>query len=236
MSKTKVPASKKLPEKQSPTDYSFLRNLAWLCLIIFGTWFVYSSSLNFELTNWDEKHYIYEQSMTRSFNWENIKEMFSKKVLGSYNPLVLMSFAIDNELSSGKASWYHGVNLFFHILNAALLFAVVRMLGFRSMIAGFVALLFAIHPMHVESVAWVASRKDVLMGFFLFSSWCFYLFFKNKNNWLMYFAGILFFLLALLSKAQAVTFPFILILSDYLINKSWNWKALYNKIPFFILS
>ncbi|TAH40311.1 MAG: tetratricopeptide repeat protein [Bacteroidetes bacterium] len=236
MSKTKVPHRKKPAEAKIPKDNAFLVSIGWIALLSLGTWMLYSSSLKFDILNWDEKHYIYEQSMTLGVSWENIQAMFSKKVLGSYNPLVLVSFAIDHDLSDSKASWYHGVNVFFHILNTLLLFAVVRKLGFRPLIAGFVALLFAIHPMHIESVAWIASRKDVLMGFFMFSSWLIYLQFRKTKKWYTYAFSILLFLFALLSKAQAVTLPLIFILSDYLQDKTWTWKALYNKIPFLILS
>jgi tetratricopeptide (TPR) repeat protein len=236
MSKTKVPANKKTAKAKIPKDYSFVQSLLWMAILCFGTWIVYASSLKFEILNWDEKHYIYEQSMTLGVSREHIQAMFTKKVLGSYNPIVLFSFALDHDLSGSKASWYHGVNLFFHILNTVLLFFVVRKLGFRVIVAGFVALLFAIHPMHVESVAWIASRKDVLMGFFLFSSWWVYLKFREKTEWHFYIFSILLFALALLSKAQSVVFPLILILTDYLQNKTWDRKALLNKIPFFVLS
>ncbi len=236
MSKTKVPSSKKQARAKITRDNSALWSVLWIAVLCLGTWLVYSSSLKFDILNWDEKHYIYEQSMTLGVSWEHIQAMFTKKVLGSYNPLVLFSFALDHDMSNSKASWYHGVNLFFHIMNTLLLFAVVRKLGFKVIVAGFIALLFAIHPMHVESVAWIASRKDVLMGFFLFSSWWIYLSYRASKKWFVYVFSVLLFLFALLSKAQSVTFPLILILSDYLQNKSWNWKALYNKIPFFILS
>ncbi len=236
MSKSKVPHRKKPVEAKIPKDNTFLQSIGWMILLSLGTWILYSSSLKFDILNWDEKHYIYEQSMTLGISWEHIQAMFSKKVLASYNPLVLLSFAIDHDLSNSKASWYHGVNLLFHILNTLLLFSVVRKLGFRVMIAGFVALLFAIHPMHIESVAWIASRKDVLMGFFMFSSWLVYLQFRKTKRWLTYSFSVLLFLFALLSKAQAVTLPLIFILSDYLQVKSWNWKSLYNKIPFLLLS
>ncbi len=236
MSKIKGQKGKKALEQNVQKDFSFPASLLWMLLLSLVTYLVYAASLKFELLNWDEKHYIYEQPMTRGLSWENIRTIFSKKVLGSYNPLVMISFAIDHDLSHSKASWYHGMNLFFHLINTLLLFAVARKLGLRVMIAGFIAMLFAIHPMHIESVAWVASRKDVLMGFFLFSSWWFYLHYFKVNKWPAYFFSILLFLLALLSKAQAVTFPIILILSDYLLNKSWSWKFFYNKIPYFVLS
>ncbi|HNS11432.1 MAG TPA: tetratricopeptide repeat protein [Bacteroidia bacterium] len=236
MSKTKVHSGKKEPRVKNVTDNAALWSAFWVAVLCLATWVVYSSSMKFDILNWDEKHYIYEQSMTLGVSWEHIRAMFTKKVLGSYNPLVLFSFALDHDLSNSKASWYHGVNLFFHILNTVLLFAIVRKLGFKVVVAGFIALLFAIHPMHVESVAWIASRKDVLMGFFLFSSWWVYLSYCKSNKWYVYAFSVFIFLLALLSKAQSVTFPLILILSDYLQNKSWKWKSLYNKIPYLILS
>jgi len=236
MTKSKVQAKKKPAKKDSTPAYPGLAFAGWLVLLGSLTWLIYSATLDFDLTNWDEKHYIREQSMTRGLSGAHIQEMFTKKVLGSYNPLVMLSFAVDHEMSDGKASWYHGVNVFFHVLNTILLFLIIRKLSFGMMAAGFIALLFALHPMHVESVAWVASRKDVLMGFFMFSSWWAYLQFRQSNKWIWYFSGLLLFLLALLSKAQAVSFPLILILSDYLQDKSIRKNLLYNKIPFLIMA
>ncbi len=236
MTKSKAQANKKPGRKESPPAYPGLASAGWILLLTSFTWLIYSATLDFDLTNWDEKHYIREQSMTRGLSGSHLQEMFTKKVLGSYNPLVMLSFAIDHEVSDGKASWYHGVNVFFHVLNTILLFLIVRKLSFGTMAAGFIALLFALHPMHVESVAWVASRKDVLMGFFIFSSWWAYLQFRQANKWIWYFSGLVLFLLALLSKAQAVSFPLILILSDYLQDKSIRKNLLYNKIPFLIMA
>jgi tetratricopeptide (TPR) repeat protein len=236
MTKSKVQAKKKPAKKDSAPAYPGLAFAGWIVLLGTLTWLIYSATLGFDLTNWDEKHYIHEQAMTRGLSGENMEAMFTKKVLGSYNPLVILSFAVDFEIAGGKASWYHGVNVFFHILNTILLFIVVRKLSFRTLIAGFIALLFALHPMHVESVAWVASRKDVLMGFFLFSSWWAYLHFREVNKRIWYFSSLLLFLFALLSKAQAVSFPLILILSDYLRQKSFKKDQIYNKIPFLVLA
>jgi hypothetical protein len=100
-----------------------------------------------------------------------------------------------------------------------------------------VSFLFALHPMHVESVAWVASRKDVLYTFFYFSAWLSYLYyFIPSRKKAFYFFSIFLFILALLSKSQAVTFPLVLLMSEWFYYRKWDKKYLVQLIPFFVLS
>ncbi len=211
-------------------------NIFWIILIAALTFIVYQSVLKFKLVNWDDKRYLQETPMIQGLNWENIQMMFTNKVLKSYNPLVLLSFAIDYEVAKLKPEWCHGVNLLFHILNALLVFACMKKMRFKIEVAGIIALLFALHPLSVEAVAWIAGRKDMIYGFFYLLAWLMYLNYINSNRKYQYVLCILLFTLSLFSKVQAVTFPFILIITDYMLSKTMNWKLVLNKIPFLILS
>lgn len=188
------------------------------------------------MTNWDDKHYLKEQPIVRGVTQAHVKSMFTQKVLASYNPIVLFTYAIDYDYARLKPGWCHGVNMLFHILNAILVFACMRKLRFKNSQAGMISLLFALHPFASEAVAWIASRKDVVYAFFFFLSWYFYLRYKESNSKTQYVISILFFTLSLFSKVQAITLPLVLIVSDYMLSGEWKWKGLLNKIPFLALS
>ena len=211
-------------------------NLLWIIIIPILVFIVYRSVLNFDLVNWDDKRYLKETPVIRGITLDNIESMFTTKVLRSYNPLVLLSFAFDYEIARLDPSWCHAVNLVFHMINALLVFVCMKKMRFRVEVAGLISLLFALHPLAVEAVAWIAGRKDVLYGFFYLLAIISYLNFQKTKAKFQYVLCLLLFICSLLSKVQAITFPFILIVLDYIINKEWRWKYFANKIPFIILS
>lgn len=201
------------------------------------TYLVFTPCLTAGFTNWDDKRYIFESPMIRALTWANIKIMFTEKVLMSYNPLVILSFAMEYTTVGQKPELYHFVNVLLHIANSLLLALIFKKLSGKLEVGLIVSALFALHPMHVESVAWIASRKDVLFTLFYFLAWFSYLHFFTKNNkWQFYFLTILAFLLSILSKSQAVTLPIILLMSQWFYNKTITKKDLILLIPFFILS
>lgn len=211
--------------------------LLFLPLLTLVTWMVYSQCADFEVTNWDDNHYIREVILIRSLSWDNIVMMFKTKILLSYNPLVILSFALDYALGNNSPGWYHGMNVLLHLINGMLVFAVVRKLLRNDGIAALTAALFALHPLHVESVAWIASRKDVLYTLFFLLSWLMYLNYRKADlspvkRWLSYSAGFIFFLLSGFSKIQAITLPLVLILSDYLESGQFSVRRLLDKIPY----
>lgn len=226
---------KKIPPAP-PATYPGLASGGMLLLIFCVSLLAYSACFGFTITNWDEKRYLLETPMIRELSWENIRLIFTSKVLNSYNPLVLLSFAADNALHGTEYGWFHGENVVLHGLNSMLVFLCVRKFRISVFYSGIIALLFSVHPMHVESVAWIASRKDVLFTFFFLLSWMMYITYLNKNSITWYLAGILFFALSLLSKAQAVTLPLVLLLTDYLLNGRLNVRNLLDKIPWFLLA
>lgn len=229
-----TPAGVKQNKKPQAKTY----NMRWLWLLgipIF-TFLVYKSVTGFDSTNWDDKAYMKETPMVRDLTLENCKAMFTTKVLNSYNPIVLLTFAFDYKVSKLKPGWCHGINLFFHLMNSILVFICMRKLRFKDSHAGIIALLFAIHPLATEAVTWIAGRKDVVYLFFFLFSWKFYLDYYHSSKKSFIVISVLFFVLALLSKVQAITLPFILIASDLMLDQKFDWKKLLNKIPYLILS
>ena len=223
----KKQASRKArPQKKDSSEFLLI------LLLVVTTIIAYVPAFNAGLINWDEKRNLLETPVIQKLNWENIKEIFSTKVLKSYNPLVVLSFAVDYHFVKLSAGWYHTVNIILHIFNSILVYFCCKSLLKNNFIAAIAAFLFALHPIHVESVAWIASRKDVLYTFFFLLSWLLYM----QQKKLGYYLSVFLFLLALLSKSQAVTLPLVLLLTDYLQKKQWDWKFLTNKVPYFILS
>lgn len=234
----------KSPQKVASASKKASWNLAapafFIPAAILLTWMVYSACSSFGITNWDDNHYLRELLLIRSLDWDNIVRMFTTKVLLSYNPLTILSLAIDYQYGENSTAWYHGMNVFLHVVDTVLLYAVIRKLFKLDLLAAVVALLFAMHPMHVEAVAWIACRKDVLYVFFFLSAWLAYLKYidfqgeKLNLRFLWYGISFLLFLASGFSKIQAITFPLALILTDYFRAGTWSWKSLPDKIPFFI--
>jgi len=219
---------KKLAEKR---DHSLL---PWFFLVAVLTAVCLWPMLKNEFTNWDDEYYVVNNPLLRGPDWKGI---FSQQVLGNYHPLTILSYAFNYAISGLDPFSYLLVNYLFHIINTLLVFYFIwKISGKNKFIAAFVALVFGIHPMHVESVAWVAERKDVLYTFFFLLSliqyWRYLLRGKRAGLWICF----IFFVLSLLSKPAAIILPFVLLLLDYWKDRPITAKTIIEKIPFFILS
>lgn len=211
----------------------------WMLLtgIGFIVFIIYQSVFKAQITNWDDQHYLLEQPAILELTWQHVREIFSSKVLGSYNPLVMLSFALDHAFVQFRPAWYHIENVCWHILNTIILFWVIKNLSGSHRVALITAVFFAIHPMHVESVAWIAGRKDVLFTFFFLLSWGWYLnHLADPKKYLWYLLCLLAFALSVLAKPQAVTLPLVLVISQFYIERKWNMKRMMEWIPFFALA
>ncbi len=169
--------------------------------------------------NFDDDVYVYENAYIQSgLNWDSLKQAFSFDLAsrsGHWHPLTWISWLIDYSIFGLDPLGYHLVNLLFHLLNTILLFWVLRRMTKTLWPSAFVAALFAIHPLHVESVAWITERKDVLSTFFMMLTIGAYSYYVEKRTFLRYFLLLLFFILGLMSKSMLVTLPFVLLLLDY---------------------
>ena len=206
----------------------------WPASILVITGLTLLPMLNNEFTNWDDELYIINNPLLRGPDWKGI---FSEPVLGNYHPLTILSYAFNYAVSGLNPFSYLLVNYLFHIVNTLLVFYFIwNISGKNKFIAAFVALIFGVHPMHVESVAWIAERKDVMYTFFFLLSliqyWRFLAYGKRSHFWICF----VFFALSLLSKPAAITLPFVLLLLDYWKGRPITFRIIAEKIPFFLLS
>jgi protein O-mannosyl-transferase len=204
------------------------------CLVLIITAVVFSGSLKLDWTNWDDDLYVYENPSVSEAAW---KDIFTKPAdYNTYNPLVIASFALEWKLVKDRPFLYHLNNFLLHLFCTALVWFFLRGMGLSVWWSGFAALLFGIHPLRVESVAWITERKDVLYALFYMAAllaYIRYLTFRKNGLLLLTF---LFFALSLLSKVQAVALPFALVLLDWYFQRKIDLKAVTEKAIFFALS
>ena len=208
--------------------------LALLALALEFAWVAMSPCLDNGFINWDETEYITRNPKIKTLTLESVKAIFSAPDLGMYSPLSTFSYALEYHFAGLKPGTYHATSLFLHLANTALTMVLARLLLNSLWAAFFIALLFGIHPAHVESVAWAAERKDVLYAFFYLSSLIAYA--LRLSGARTYFLSLALFICALLSKPMAVTLPLALILMDYLKSGRGGLRRWPDKIPFFIFS
>lgn len=186
-------------------------------------------------TNWDDNVYILDNSFLRDFSWDGIKAlMFSYTGLGGTR-LTLLNFLLDYTLFGLNPLPYHLANLLLHLANTALVFVLIKRMFEKSVIAAFVALVFAIHPMHVESVAWVAERKDMLYTLFYLLALLSYQHYSTRlKKYHFLLLAFAFFFLSWHSKLSAASLPFMLLLFDYFNKRKLSFRLILEKVPFFL--
>lgn len=200
------------------------------------------TAIDNEFVNWDDDRNFYDNEIVTNFNvsnfWSQTKAIFTSDVIGGYNPLTIFSFALDKIFYGldNPMPW-HLENVLLHLLCTFFVFFIGRKLGLSILGASFFALLFGVHPMRVESVAWVTERKDVLFGVFYLSAMFYYLKYVTEDRKKRYMVIIsICFGLSLLSKIQAVIFPVSMVLIDYYVEGKIDFKKILKKAPFFIAS
>ncbi len=181
--------------------------------------------LKCDFTNYDDPEYFWSNSHVLSgLTWENVAWAFQTACSNNWHPLTWLSFMLDVKLFGTGPAGPHFINLLLHVANTVLLFLLLRRLTGTRWRSALVAGLFALHPLHVESVAWISERKDVLSTlFWLLTLWAYsrYAAFEvsrvkgqgGPKRW--YGLALLFFALGLLSKPMVVTLPFVMLLLDY---------------------
>jgi len=192
------------------------RDLAVCMLLVLTTFTVYGQVGQHDFVNYDDDEYVYENPhVRRGFTWENVGWAFTAMWSNNWHPLTWLSHMLDCELFGLKAGYHHLVNVFLHILNSILLYLVLKGTTGAVWRSSMVAALFALHPLHVESVAWVAERKDVLSTlFFMLTLWA-YVRYVARPCWSRYGLVFGFLALGLMAKPMLVTVPFVLLLLDY---------------------
>ena len=225
-----------MKKKNIPPDTGRQRfPYGWMALILIVTAICLSPMLNNEFINWDDHGYINENPFNNNLS---LKAVFSTYWMANYHPLTMLSYALEYRFFGLEPVGYHVNNFLLHLINTLLVFIFIYRLFHRKLIPAILsALLFGIHPMHVESVVWTSERKDLLYTLFLFWELIQYLNYIDKGYAVKYllYSAILF-LLSLFSKGQAVISPLLMLLIDYYRKRPMQWKLLLEKTAFFILS
>jgi Tfp pilus assembly protein PilF len=231
------------PEKRNPV----------LCLLLaVVTLALYNPITQHPFVNYDDDRYVTENSHVRAgLTLDTVNWALTATEQGNWHPLAWMSHALDVSLFRLNPAGHHFTSVLFHALNAMLLFLLLVRATARAGPSLFVAAAFALHPINVESVAWVAERKNVLCTMFFLLTLMAYGWYARKPGWQRYLAVVALFIAGLASKPMVITLPFVLLLWDYwplgrvrgsttirgAATKTYSWPSLaLEKIPLFALS
>ncbi|HUL20668.1 MAG TPA: tetratricopeptide repeat protein [Thermodesulfobacteriota bacterium] len=209
----------KTAEQSNPMHVPFLRRYAKLLISLFliaATVLVFWPVKNHEFLNYDDNEYVTENPQVKSgLTLKGFVWAFTTTHAANWHPLTWLSHMMDYEFYGLAPGGHHLTSVLFHVANALLLFFVLQRMTKTLWVSGFVAALFAFHPLHVESVAWVAERKDVLSTFFWMLTLWAYVYYVEGPGLGRYSLVISFFVLGLLAKPMVGTLPFVLLLIDY---------------------
>ncbi|MDP7554846.1 MAG: tetratricopeptide repeat protein [Nitrospinota bacterium] len=201
-----------------------------LLIIVLLTFLAYSPALNGDFI-WDDDLHITKKKAV--IGEESFKRIWTTSD-AVYYPLVLTTFWVEWRLWSGQPMGFHIVNVLLHVINAILLCFLFHQLGIKWAWLG--GAIFALHPVHVESVAWITELKNVQSGFFYLLTLLFYLRFLDNRRRQWYLATLIMFLAALLSKPSTVMLPVILLIIHWWLNRPLQKKDIFSIVPFFVLS
>jgi len=222
---------------KTPNEYKVFLICAVLAV---ATFIVYGQVSQNEFINYDVTTYITgEPHINGGITLQSVIWAFTTPHACMWQPLTSISHMLDCQLFGLNPFWHHIVNLLLHTANTLLLFWVLQRMTGAVWPSAFVAAVFGLHPLNVESVAWLAERKNVLCGFFWMLTMAAYVRYTERPGVRRYLLVVLAFCLGLMSKPMIVTLPFVLLLLDYwpLGQKGRSaWRLIYEKVPLLILS
>ncbi len=240
MSKQKPKKQVNSPSLNTPNALTSKSDRDWLFLLpIVVTFLAFIPTFENGFVNWDDPHNITENRWVQALSFENLYGMFTTNVLGNYNPLPILTFAIEKAIFGldNLTTVIHTNNLLLHLLCVFLVFRLGTEMGLNRWSSILVALLFGIHPMRVESVAWATERKDVLFAAFYFAALLRYVKYVKSDSFgilnrdLIVCFGL--FILSLFSKVQAVSLPLSMLALDYYFRRPLKFNLIFEKIHFF---
>lgn len=188
------------------------------------------------LISWDDDAYILDNPLVRNFSMDHVRQIFTSLHRGLYKPLTLFVFSAEYALAGPNPAFFHAFNILLHLINCALVFRVTAALAGGVAVPFITALFFGIHPMHVESVAWITECKDLLYTLFFLAAWLGYLRHRAGGSRTAYALSLLWFALSLLSKPMGIMLPCVLILTDYLQERKFDYSVLKDKLPYLALA
>lgn len=209
----------------------------YLVPVLAITFVLFLPALQNGFTNWDDVLYVTSNPLLKSLDADGLKAIFTTPVVSNYHPLTILSLAINYQFAELSPMSYHLTSVLLHVINTGLVFWFIWLLSSGNRwVSAIVALLFGIHPMHVESVAWISERKDLLYTLFYVAAMIAYVkYVKIRQTKYLIFATALG-AVSLLCKPAAIVLPLSLLAIDYYLKREWNWSWVVEKIPMFILS
>jgi len=241
-------------ESRLSSGVTFLRlfasqnKTALLHLVLFiAVWKTFVPCISNGFSNYDDHEYVYANDhVTSGLTWENLLWSFSSSTVCNWHPLTMLTHIVDWQVFGARAWGHHLLNVVLHCLNSVLAFRLINKLTGLLWTSFWVALFFGIHPLRVESVAWISERKDVLSTFFFILTALAYANYvleartRNRNSKRQYYLALLWLFLGLMSKPMLVTVPFLLILLDFWPLGRWKNEGLFRlvkeKMPFLLLT
>jgi Tfp pilus assembly protein PilF len=213
--------------------------LDWLILL--GTALIaaglYLSTFPREFTNWDDPEYIVNNPLIRSLSLEKLNKILTEPYFANYAPLTLLSYALDYSLWKLNPAGYHIHNLLLHLGCVVALFFLLRQFSLPRFVVLGSVVLFAVHPVNVETVSWASERKNLLATLFFFLSFHRYIQYSKHGTRLSFLLSVLYFLLSLLSKASTVVAPLVFLAYDFAFRERKLMQLrLYDKLPFIVLA
>jgi protein O-mannosyl-transferase len=225
----------KLP-LQAPKWWQDRTLLMYLGILVIAVLTTFSPAFNNGFVNWDDDVNVYDNPNIDSLTATSVRAIFTTSVIGGYNPLPILTFAVEKHFFGLDPFIYHFDNILLHLINTILVFFLGHRLGLKRPAALVLALLFGIQPMRVESVAWVTERKDVLFGFFTLSAMLCYTIWLNRKKRVYLLWTYILFIISVFAKIQAVVLPLSLLVIDYFLNRPLKLRLVLEKIPMFLIS
>lgn len=215
---------------------SAITTLITLALILIITAFSFAPVLRNGFTNWDDQAYVAQNTDLQDSSFSGLFRVLSSFYNANYHPLTMGFYWLEYRLFGDNPFGYHLVSLILHLANSLLIFWLFRLISASNIIALVTMSLFALHPLHVETVAWVSDTKGLLCALFFLSSLVFYIYYRKKGRDVYYLISLAAFCFSLLSKSTGVSLPLVLLLIDYYDKRRIDKNSILEKLPFFLLS
>jgi hypothetical protein len=225
--------------KQKPLlPGSWKMNAVIFLLLVAGTLFIYSGDLHLGFFGVDDPGYVTDNPWIKSFNATNISHILSAPYFANYSPMHLFSYMVDFAIAGSNAFAFHLSSNIWAGICAGFVFLVALALTGHRIISVLAAILFVVHPAHVEAVAWISSRKDLIATAFALPSLLAYLNYRKggTSSWRWYILSIILFLCAAAGKISVATFPAVFVAIDLFIEKRPFSRALIDKLPYLFIA
>jgi len=198
---------------------------------------IFLPGLKNNFVSWDDNVYLQENTSILDASWYSVKKIFSSFYIGNYQPLTVLTFLTEYHFFRFNPFFYHLDNIILHLAVVLLVFWLFFILSRRVSIAAMVSLLFAVHPLRVESVVWVSGRKDMLYSIFFLGAFIAYIKWRERQPApRLYWLSVALFLGAILCKAMSMTLPAVLLLVDFFMARKFDKRTILDKIPYLILA